>query len=113
MYTFRGSLTIGVLLILTAGQAFSLPFQAKSNSRLIQEKIERLRDYERDFLDFAKSGNSDDCLRYDVAIDLKNVASETSEYLDAANTLLLVYDSITNAADRATVKPIIETQLSR
>jgi hypothetical protein len=71
-------------------------------------KTKRLVDYGQDFLDFAKSSTSPE---YEIASHLAKSASTAAEEIDAARTLLQIYETMSCKEDRETVKMHLQTTL--
>lgn len=100
-----------LLTVLAATVASSQQSKPQSNSDVLDTRIKRLFDYEQDFIEFTKS-NRNNTNEYEIARELVTVARESSDLVDAASSLLFVYDNITSKADRATVSRFIESKLS-
>ena len=109
---------LAVIIVFAAIPAFSQQPTTKSNSNLadvselLMAKSKRFGEYERDFLDYASTLDFDSLERMECR-DLVDFASRIGDQLDAANLMVLVYDKVSSARDRARIRLLIETFLNR
>ena len=80
----------------------------QSRADLLRGKQKRLLEYDEDFLDFAKSSSDRE---WRIAMELDTAAGRGSDQLDAAITLLEIYDSLSCKEDRARVKAYLQKEL--
>jgi hypothetical protein len=99
-----------IMFVLVATLSFSQQSNTQSNFDFLEHKVKQFLDHEQDFIDYARSHKSN-TMEFEMCSDLNTVASRAGDLLDATRALLLVYDNISCAVDRATIRPVIKMQL--
>ncbi len=106
MNQFSRSMIVVFLLISTG---YARP-QQSNNQRLV-ELHTRFRNYYQDFLDFAKTGVTAGS-EFDSARELARSADETGVFLGSAETLVDIYNAVSNKEDRDRIRPMIQRDLA-
>jgi hypothetical protein len=97
------------IIFLVAGVA-SAQSKPQWSAESLTPKIKILMNYERDMLEVAEAHKGSP--EFENAMNLVVAASTTGDYLDAARTLLRVYDNVSCDRDRARIQPLLKAQLS-
>jgi hypothetical protein len=97
--------------ILLPGAHFEISAQSgpKSNEQQLLNSGQRILDFTKEFDDFVKTG--DTAFENGKLDDLRNLATNTSESLNKAASLVGIYEDLECEQDRVKVRPRIEANL--
>src|SRR6266852_2537645 len=92
-------------------RAKSRQSEMQTSSDLISARAKQLLDYEQDFLDLSKARGAGS-LEFEVAMGLHDIAERVQDHLDAASTLVWIYESVSCVPDKIKIRPMVSSQLS-
>ena len=99
-FTCQPCLRAVIMLSLIANGAFAQLAFRSSDSIFIDNYLQRLLDYQQDFLDFAKNNQGVNPFEYQIAYDFYCTTSQEFERLDAVKSLLCLYNMIECKSDK-------------
>jgi hypothetical protein len=79
--------------------------------KLIEAKEKQFIDYEQDFIDLSKSAGAGS-FEGDLSMGLHDAAERVQLHLNAASTLVWVYEVVSCVPDKGKIRPMISKQLS-
>jgi hypothetical protein len=108
------ALVLALIWLLTCS-ARSPAFQegVQSNSERLDVHSKRLYNSLVDIQNMMKSYlKSQDMSEFDISSDLYERAGSALDYVDASSSMLYIYEMLSDASDRAHVRPFIQSRLS-
>ncbi len=109
---FVASLAIGLqTAVPSRGWSQSRPqVDKQSNSAILNARKHLFLNYSKDFLGFGRAHTRED-IEFSATSELQVAASETADYLDAAETILIMYETLVCKEDRSLLLPLVKHQL--
>jgi hypothetical protein len=89
----------------------SLPQVETHGFNLIEAKEKQFIDYEQDFIDLSKAAGAGS-FEGGISMGLHDTAERVQLHLDAASTLVWVYNIVSCVPDKVKIRPMISKQLS-